>query len=140
MLPVREYLALLSSKLEGMSRRVTGLVVALLVAIGLQLINPQLLREIIDGALQGRPRDELVPLAATFVGIALVAQLITILATFLAEDVGWRATNRLRAELTDHVLHLDMGFHTEYSPGHLIERVDGDVTALSNFFLSLIHI
>lgn len=137
MLPVREYLALLSSKLEGMSRRVAGLAVALLVAIGLQLVNPQLLREIIDGALQGRPRSELVPLAATFVGIALLAQVVTIVATFLAEDVGWRATNRLRAELTDHVLHLDMGFHSDHAPGHLIERVDGDVTALSNFFSAM---
>ena len=137
MLPVREYLALLSSKLEGESRRVAGLTVALFVAIGLQLLNPQLLREIIDGALQGRPRDELVPLAATFVGVALAAQVITIVATFLAEDVGWRATNRLRADLTAHVLHLDMGFHTDHAPGHLIERVDGDVTALSNFFSAM---
>ncbi len=137
MLPVRDYFALLSSKLEGMSRRVAGLVVALFVAIGLQLVNPQLLREIIDGALSGRPADELVPLAAAFVGIAVVAQVITITATWLAEDVGWRATNRLRAELTEHVMRQDLGFHTEHAPGHLIERVDGDVTALSNFFSAM---
>ena len=36
-----------------------------------------------------------------------------------------------------HVLHLDMGFHTQHAPGHLIERVDGDVTALSNFFSAM---
>ena len=137
MLPVRDYLSLLSSKLEGLSRRVVGLVVALLVAITLQLLNPQLLREIIDGALAGRPSGQLVPLAAAFVAVALVAQAVTVVATWVAEDVGWRATNRLRAELTGHVLHLDMGFHTEHSPGHLIERVDGDVTALSNFFSAM---
>lgn len=137
MLPVRDYLSLLSSRLEGMSRRVLGLVVALLAAIALQLVNPQLLREIIDGALAGRPRGELVPLAAVFIGVALAAQAITIVATWLAEDVGWTATNRLRADLTDHVLHLDMGFHSDRAPGHLIERVDGDVTALSNFFSAM---
>ncbi len=137
MLPVREYLALLSSKLEGMSRRVVGLVVALFVAIGLQLVNPQLLREIIDGALSGRSADELVPLAGTFVAIALAAQVVTIVATWVAEDIGWRATNRLRAELTEHVMRQDLGFHTEHAPGHLIERVDGDVTALSNFFSAM---
>lgn len=137
MLPVRDYLSLLSSKLEGMSRRVVGLVVALLVALGLQLANPQLLRGIIDGALEGRTREELVPLAAVFVVVALLAQVVTIVATWLAEDVGWHATNRLRAELTEHVLHLDMGFHTTHAPGHLIERVDGDVTALSNFFSAM---
>jgi ATP-binding cassette subfamily B protein len=138
MIPVRSYLALLSSNLEGQSRRVGALAVALLAGLGLQLYNPQLLRKVIDGALNGRPQDELVPLAALFVALALAGQAVVIVATWLAEDVGWRATNRMRAELTDHVLHLDMGFHVTHAPGHLIERVDGDVTALSNFFSAMI--
>ena len=33
-----------------------------------------------------------------------------------------------------HVLTLDISYHHETSPGELIERIDGDVTALSNFF------
>lgn len=137
MIPVRDYLSLLSSNLEGTSRRVVALAVALFVAIGLQLVNPQLLRSIIDGALSGADRQQLVPLAASFIGVAIVAQLVTVAATWVAEDLGWRATNRMRAQLTDHVLHLDMGFHTDHAPGHLIERIDGDVTALSNFFSAM---
>ena len=34
----------------------------------------------------------------------------------------------------DHCLRLDMSFHNAHTPGEMIERVDGDVTALSNFF------
>lgn len=138
MIPVRAYLALLSSTLEGLGRRVAALVVALLAGIALQLVNPQLLRAVIDGALAGEPSSALVPLAAAFIAVALVHQAVAITATWLAEDVGWRATNRLRADLTAHVLDLDMGFHTQHSPGHLIERVDGDVTALSNFFSAMV--
>ena len=138
MIPVRAYLALLSSNLEGQRRRVVALVVALVAGIGLQLVNPQLLRSVIDGALAGEPSDALVPLAALFIGVAVVHQAAAITATWLAEDVGWRATNRLRANLTAHVLDLDMGFHTDHTPGHLIERVDGDVTALSNFFSAMV--
>jgi ATP-binding cassette subfamily B protein len=48
--------------------------------------------------------------------------------------VGWTATNEMRARLAEHVLHLDMGFHKTKTPGELIERIDGDVTTLSNFF------
>ncbi len=33
-----------------------------------------------------------------------------------------------------HCLALDLGFHKERSAGELIERIDGDVDALSNFF------
>jgi ABC-type multidrug transport system fused ATPase/permease subunit len=40
----------------------------------------------------------------------------------------------LRADLLAHVLGLDQGFHSRYTPGELIQRVDGDVAALSNFF------
>ena len=72
-----------------------------------------------------------------FMVIAVVHQLFAIWATYLAEEIGWSATNQLRADLTDHVLHLDMGFHKGTSPGELIERIDGDVTALSNFFSSI---
>ena len=96
MIPVRDYLALLSANLHGLGRRIAGLVVALLVAIGLQLVGPQLLRRIIDGALAGDDATTLVPIAATFIAIALVAQMVSVLATWLAEEVGWRATNRLR--------------------------------------------
>ena len=38
----------------------------------------------------------------------------------------------MRRDLAKHVLDLDMGFHKEHTPGELIERIDGDVTALSN--------
>ena len=138
MIPVRDYFALLSATLRGLSSRVAGLAVALVAGIALQLAAPQLLRRIIDGALGGEPRDVLVPIAAWFIGLAIAAQLVVVVASWVAEDVGWRATNRLRADLTEHVLGLDLGFHGQHSPGSLIERIDGDVTALSNFFSALV--
>lgn len=135
---LRSYRALLTAQLEGLRGRVVLLAVALLVGLGLQLVNPQLLRAVVDGALAGEARDDLVPLAATFVAVALVAQLLAVVTAYVAEDVGWRATNRLREQLTEHVLGLDLAFHADHPPGHLIERVDGDVTALANFFSALV--
>ena len=52
----------------------------------------------------------------------------------MGQYVGWTATNALRGDLAAHCLRLDMSFHKARTPGELIERVDGDVTALSNFF------
>jgi ATP-binding cassette subfamily B protein len=37
-----------------------------------------------------------------------------------------------------HCLYLDMSFHNEHSPGELIERIDGDIMELSNFFSQLV--
>jgi ABC-type multidrug transport system fused ATPase/permease subunit len=55
-------------------------------------------------------------------------------AAYLTEDVKWRATNWLRNDLAAHCMALDMRFHNEHTPGSMSERIDGDITELSNFF------
>ena len=137
MIPLRSYLRLLGSHLRPHARRVAALAAALVVAVGIGLTIPQLLQRIIDEGLSGSGAD-LTPLALTVCVLAVALQLLRVTATWLAEDLGWRATNELRSELTAHVLDLDLGFHSSHPPGELIERVDGDVTALSNFFSAMI--
>jgi ATP-binding cassette subfamily B protein len=136
-IPVRAYFNLLTDYLRPLRPRVVLLSVVLFGTIGLQLLNPQLIKRFIDGALAGDGASALVPLAVTFMLVAVAQQALAVWATYLAEDVGWTATNQLRADLTGHVLHLDMGFHKGHSSGELIERIDGDVTALSNFFSAM---
>jgi ATP-binding cassette subfamily B protein len=137
MIPVRSYFRLLSTYLRPQRGRVVLLGVLLVGVVGLQLINPQLIKRFIDTAIEGADTTSLIPLAVTFVLIAVIQQALAIWSTYLAEDIGWTATNRLRSELTDHTMRLDMGFHKGTSPGELIERIDGDVTSLSNFFSAM---
>jgi ABC-type multidrug transport system fused ATPase/permease subunit len=66
--------------------------------------------------------------------IALVQQIVALGATYTGAVVGWEATNRLRLDLMRHCLGLDLPFHKNHTPGELIERIDGDVTLLANFF------
>jgi ABC-type multidrug transport system fused ATPase/permease subunit len=111
------------------------LLAALLAAgIGLQLANPQLARTFVDNAEQGAPFDRLLRIAGAFLAVALLTQLATIAETYVAEDLGWRTTNALRQDLTQHVLLLDDSFHAEHGAGELIERIDGDVSAIATFF------
>jgi ATP-binding cassette subfamily B protein len=138
MIPIRSYLRLFSGYLRPFRRTAVFLAVVLFTAIGLQLVNPQLIKAFIDGAIAGDDFSKLVPIAVAFMVIAVINQGLMVWATYLAEQVGWSATNQMRVDLADHVLHLDMGFHKSTSPGALIERIDGDVTALSNFFSSMI--
>ncbi len=137
MIPVRAYFRLFTGYLRPHRPKAVLLSALLLVTIALQLVNPQLIKRFIDGATEGAPTSELFPIAIAFIVIAVIHQLLAVWSTYVAEQIGWSATNQLRADLTDHVLHLDMGFHKSTSPGELIERIDGDVTALSNFFSSM---
>lgn len=108
--------------------------VLLFTGVGLQLANPQVARIFIDRAETGEPLERLVWIAILFIGLAVLTQAATVAETYVAEDLGWRTTNALRADLTRHVLDLDAGFHTEHPPGELIERIDGDVSAIADFF------
>jgi ATP-binding cassette, subfamily B, bacterial len=118
--------------------QVVLLAVLLLSGIGLELLNPQILRSFIDTAAQGGALEQLTRAALLFIGVALVQQLVTVVATYMSQSVGWTATNALRADLLAHCLGLDMTFHKAHSPGELIERVDGDVTALATFFAQFV--
>ncbi len=132
--PLARYRSLLLLYFWPQRRRVAMLSVLLLASLAVDLGNPLLLRAFIDAAQAQAPLDTLLTLAAVFLGVAFATQFVSVAETYVAQNVGLTATNRLRADLTRHLLHLDPGFHNAHTPGELIERVDGDVTTLGNFF------
>ncbi len=131
---LKAYWTLLVRHLRPQWRRVVLMVVLLLGSISLQLVNPQIMRVFIDTAQAGGPSELLLRAALLFIAVALVQQVAAVLSAYVSENVAWTATNSLRAELADHCLRLDMSFHNAHTPGEMIERVDGDVTTLANFF------
>jgi len=131
---LKSYWGLLSRHIRPQRGAFTLLAVLLLVNIGLQIANPQIMRTFIDAALAGEAQQRLVIAGLAFIGIALLQQVVSICVTYLGQNVAWTATNALRAELAQHCLALDMSFHNAHTPGEMIERIDGDVAELSNFF------
>ncbi len=133
--PIRQYLHLLSTYLRPQRKWAVLLGTLILATIGLRLANPQILRAFIDAATgttnNGAP---LVRLALLFFGFAVLTQGLVVASTYVGETVAWTATNALRLDLLRHCLRLDATFHKDHSPGRLIERIDGDVETLSNFF------
>ncbi len=134
----REHGSLLARYLRPQRSRVVLLSVLLLGSIGLQLLNPQILRGFIDSATHGGSNRTLMLAAVLFIVVAIVQQAFAVGATYVSENVGWSATNALRKDLLTHCLRLDQSFHKSRTPGELIERIDGDVTALANFFSQFI--
>ncbi|WP_425145466.1 ABC transporter ATP-binding protein [Deinococcus sp.] len=130
----RAALSVLTRYLGPLWWQVALLALLLLGSIGLSLYLPRLIAAFLDSAQAHGTLAALTRLALTYIGIAAAVQLLSAGATYIGAQVGWAATNRLRSDLTAHLLHLDLSFHKERTPGELIERIDGDVTALSNFF------
>ncbi|MHB1293708.1 MAG: ABC transporter ATP-binding protein [Anaerolineae bacterium] len=134
MLTIRTYVEVLWKYVRPLWRKAVLLAVVLFGTIGLQLLNPQIVRGFIDAAQQQAAPEKLLWAALTYLGVGLTVQVLNVLATYVGTDLGFGATNALRADLADHCLRLDMAFHNDHTPGEFIERIDGDVTALSNFF------
>ncbi len=131
---LRVYAQLLGRYLKPYKLRVALLALCVFSGIGMNLLNPQIIRHFIDTAREGGAVSELTQAALLFLVIGIVRQFVYLAGSYLGQDVGWRATNTMRGDLAEHCLRLDMSFHHERTPGEMVERVDGDATALSNFF------
>lgn len=129
--------ALLARYFRPQRSRVLLLAALLLGSIALQLVNPQLVRAVVDTAQGGTTPARLVLAALLFILFGLGQAALNVAATYLGEKTSWHATNALRSDLTLHLLQLDMSFHNSHTPGELIERVDGDVSQLASFFSQL---
>jgi ABC-type multidrug transport system fused ATPase/permease subunit len=117
-------------------KRLSIMIGVLSVAGALPLLGPLLIASFIDEAEAGAVRSELLTIAGIYVGVGIARQILSIAVAWTATDLSWRVTNELRLRLTRHVLNLDLAFHRSTSPGELVSRVDGDVTALSDFIAS----
>ncbi|HEX8996346.1 MAG TPA: ABC transporter ATP-binding protein [Ktedonobacterales bacterium] len=128
------YWTLLARYLLPLWPRMAALAVTLSVAIAVQVVGPLVASQFIDQATAGGPLRTLTTLALLTMGLAVVGQGVAVAETYVAENVSWLATNALRADLLAHLLRLDASYHTDHTPGELIERVDGDVATLARFF------
>ena len=120
---LKEYCALLIRYLRPHRGKLLLLAVLLVGGTGLQAAVPLAIRFFIDTATAQGELSHLYLAALLFLAGGFVSQLLPALSTYVGEDISWRATNRLRADLTSHVLRLDMSFHNART-----------VTKLANFF------
>jgi ATP-binding cassette, subfamily B, bacterial len=135
---VRSRAALLRTYLGPYRGKAALLALLVCVNIALTVVNPLWLEKFIDTATARGSQGRLIDIALVFIAVTIVNQIVLPVAGYLAEDVGWRATNALRGDLAAHCLGLDLGFHHRHSPGQLLERVDGDADKLSDFFSSFV--
>jgi ABC-type multidrug transport system fused ATPase/permease subunit len=128
------YRRLLGAYLRPEWPRVAALGLILAGTISVQIATPLVASRFLDDAVSGAASRRLLLLALLTFGLAIAAQGLAVAETWVAEQLGWSATNALRIDLLAHLLRLDAGFHADHSPGELIERVDGDVGTLARFF------
>lgn len=94
---------------------------------GLAVINPLIIKAIIDDALPNRDLGQLTALALAMVGLAIVMGLVAVLMRFLTSRIGEGLIYDLRVALFNHVQRLPVAFFTRTKTGALMSRLSSDV-------------
>lgn len=135
---LKDYVALLKKYLVREKGGLAMLFIVLIVNVLVETAKPRLLGQFIDQVTTDVPLSSIYTIALLFLLLTAAKQGIGVLIAWLSQNIGWRATNGLRIDLTDHAMDLDMAFHKRFTPGQLVERVDGDINSLFGFFTTFI--
>ena len=92
-IPIRQYWNLLATYLTPQRNQVLTLAALVSGSIVLQLLNPQIIRYFIDTAESGGAQPALLLAAGLYLGFSLTQRGVALWADYLAQNVGWRATN-----------------------------------------------
>jgi ATP-binding cassette subfamily B protein len=131
--PTAGYRVFLGTYLAPQRARLAALAALMVIDLVLQLGLPRVVQTFIDSATGGGELRTLLWIGVAYLVVALGQNVTLVGWQYVAQNIGLVATNRIRADLTEHCLKLDMGFHNARTPGEMIERVDGDVAKMENF-------
>jgi len=130
--------------------RVTIGIACTLVIIGLEAVQPLLMRHVIDNILtpyfsggqyigntlsdfqRQADLDMLQYLAFGLLGVYVLRTIFSYLNQYLLSRTGQDILLNLRIEVYDHLQHLSLRFYNDRSTGELMSRVTGDVESLQN--------
>ncbi|MDH3298883.1 MAG: ABC transporter ATP-binding protein/permease [Acidimicrobiia bacterium] len=115
-----------------------GLTLALTVLALLPLFGPLLVGRAVDQAIAGADGSELVRLGLLYLALALAGQITAAGVAWASTSLAWRTANDLRMQMVEHVFGLDQEFHQHNPPGALIQRIDGDITSVSDFLSQVV--
>jgi ATP-binding cassette subfamily B protein len=91
------------------------------------VVNPLLLREIIDHGILAQDQALVVDLAAVVAAVAIFDAVLGFANRWFSARIGMGLIYDLRTEVFDHVQRQPIAFFTRAQTGALVSRLDGDV-------------
>src|ERR1700733_10017132 len=91
------------------------------------VVNPLLLRELIDNGIVARDEGVVIAVALTVAGVTIFDALLGVINRYFSSRIGEGLIYDLRTQVFDHVQRQPLAFFTRARPGSLVSRLDGDV-------------
>ncbi len=112
--------------------RVAGLLLLILSLSGLNLVQPLILRRLIDRTIPSRDFDELLLLSGALLLLPVVTGFVTVVQRRLNASVGEGVICDLRLALFSHLQRMSLRFFTHTQVGELMSRLNMDVVGAHN--------
>ncbi|MGH2832963.1 MAG: ABC transporter ATP-binding protein [Solirubrobacteraceae bacterium] len=110
-----------------------GVVLALVVAgSGLSMLNPFLLREVLDEGLFHHKTTLLTELVGAMIAIAIVGAALSVWQTYISNTVGQRVMHDLRAAVYRRLQRMSLAFFTRTRTGEVQSRIANDIGGLES--------
>ena len=106
--------------------------VCLLVAAGVGLAFPQVVRFLLDAAFRDRDRGQLDRIALMLLGLFALQGVMNYVQVFLLTSTTERVVAKLREDVFAHLIRLSPGFFTERRTGELTSRLSSDLGYLQS--------
>jgi ATP-binding cassette subfamily B protein len=91
------------------------------------VVNPLLLRELIDNGIVAKDEGVVIVVALTVAGVTLFDALLGVINRYFSSRIGEGLIYDLRTQVFDHVQRQPLAFFTRAQTGSLVSRLDGDV-------------
>ena len=118
-------------RIAGYARPYRGKLAIFLFATALDavitVVNPLLLRELIDNGIIARDQAIVIAVAVTVAGVTLFDALLGVVNRYFSSRIGESLIYDLRTQVFDHVQRQPLAFFTRAQTGSLVSRLDGDV-------------
>jgi subfamily B ATP-binding cassette protein MsbA len=106
--------------------------ISLLVAAGVSLAFPQIVRQLLDAAFERRDAALLDRIALGLVGLFLVQGAMNFVQVYLLTSTGERTIAALRQDVFAHLVRLSPAFFVDRRTGELTSRLSSDLTVLQS--------
>lgn len=105
----------------------------LLVMTALNLVVPEIIRQVIDVGLLGGENQYLLQAALIILGIGILTLALDFANRYLSSWIAFRITYDLRNRLYNHIQYLSFSYHDRTQTGQLINRCIEDVRSIQQF-------
>ena len=107
--------------------QLTFFLIATAIDAGITVVNPLLLRELIDGGIITRDQGVVVVVGVTVAAVALFDAFLGVVMRWYSSRIGEGLIYDLRTQVFDRVQQQPIAFFTRAQTGSLVSRLDGDV-------------